>query len=301
MKHVFVVNPVAGTTDKTEEIIQKVRSLLKEDEYEIHITTSEDDAENFVREYLKNFNEKVRFYACGGDGTLNGVINGAALHENSEVTCYPIGSGNDFLRYFGHPIKFLNLENLIYGNIVKSDLIKFNDKYCINVLNVGFDGGVAYRQKRIKRWPLVSGGMAYNISLFISVLGRLNHKVKLSVDGDLIYEGKSALAAMANGVCYGGGYYCAPKAKINDGLIDICLIKKVNLIKFASLVKSYKNGTYLENEKAKDIIFYLKGKHVELELEKKLYCSNDGEITKVDKVVLDIFPNAISFVVTRDL
>lgn len=300
MKHIFIINPVAGVANKVKETVAKIKDVLKPEDFEIHETTDSEDAERFVRDYKETENDVTRFYACGGDGTLNGVINGAVGKMNTEVTCYPIGSGNDFLKYFGDSKKFLNLEKLINGDIVESDLIKYNNKYCMNVLNVGFDGGVAYRQKKIKRLPLVSGSMAYNISVVISVLGRMNNKIKLSVDGKDIYQGKSVLVAMANGICYGGGYYCAPKAKINDGLIDICLIKKADLFQFASLVKVYKNGTFLESKKAEKIVTYLQGKHVELEMERELYCSNDGEITKVKKVVLDIVPKAIKFVIPKE-
>ena len=299
MKHIFIINPCAGIASRVKETIGKIKRILKKDEYEIHETTCESDAEKFVREY--NNNGKVRFYACGGDGTLNEVVNGAINKPNTEVTCYPIGSGNDFLKYFGHPIKFLDLEKLVHGTSVKCDLLKCNDKYSINVFNMGFDGGVAHRQKKIKKWPFVSGKMAYNISVGVSLFTKINHKIKLFIDEKLVYEGKSALLAMANAICYGGGYYCAPRAKINDGLIDVCLVKKVNLIQFAKLVKSYKKGTHLENPKAKPFIDYYNAKHIEVMSEKKLYCSRDGEIFKTNKVVVDIIPNAIDFIVPSEV
>lgn len=298
MKHIFIVNPVAGVRNRTNEVIEKVKSLLKEEEYIIHQTTNELDATIFVREYLKqNPNITARFYACGGDGTLNNVVNGAVGYENAEIACYPMGSGNDFLRYFGDYKKFLNLENLIKGHTVKCDAIQYKDKYCINIFNIGFDGGVVVSQRKIKRFPLISGSVAYVLGVLVNVFKKFNYKVKLTVDDKVIYEGKSALCAMANGICYGGGFYCAPNADINDGLIDVCLIKKVTIFQFASFLGAYKKGTYITNKKALKYFETVKGKHVELEIEKPLYYAIDGELGKENKVVLDIVPNAINFVI----
>ena len=300
MKHIFIVNPVAGVRNRTEEIIEKVKKVLKEDEYIIHQTTDENDAARYVRNYLEeNKEEQVRFYACGGDGTLNNVVNGAVGYKNAEVTCYPMGSGNDFLRYFGDLNDFISLEDLVNGDIINCDVIKYNDKYCINIFNIGFDGAVVVSQRKIKKFPLISGQFAYFLGVVANVFKRLNYKVKLTVDGKIIYEGKSALCAMANGKCYGGGFYCAPSADINDGLIDVCLIKKVSIFQFASFLGDYKKGTYITNPKARKYFEVCQGKHVELEIEKPLYYANDGETGKDDKVVLNIVNNAIKFVIPR--
>lgn len=299
MKHVFIINSVAGVSDRTKEVTEKVKALLSEDEYIIFQTKKEGNAENFIEQLLKEKPDNYRFYACGGDGTLNAVVNSTYGYD-VEVTNYPIGSGNDYLKYFGDKEKFKDLEKLINGKVIQSDILRFNDQYCVNIFNVGFDAKVVSFQRNIKRIPLVSGTLAYNISVALCALGRLSHKFKLSVDGDLLYEGNAILAAMANSICYGGGFYCAPIAKIDDGLIDVCLIKKLGLLKFAKLIKYYKNGSFLENEEVMKYVIYKQCKHVELELDKPLYYANDGEIAKTNKVVIDIIPKAIKFVVPAE-
>ena len=296
MKHVFIINSVAGVSDRTKEVTDKVKALLPEEDYIIFQTKREGNAENFIEQLLKEKPGKYRFYACGGDGTLNAVVN-ATYGYDVEVTNYPIGSGNDYLKYFGDKEKFKDLEKLINGKVIESDILKFNDKYCVNIFNVGFDAKVVSFQRNIKRLPLISGTLAYNISVALCALGRLSHKFKLTVDGETLYDGKAILAAMANSICYGGGFYCAPVAKIDDGLIDVCLIKKLGLLKFAKLIKYYKNGTFLENEEVMKYVIYKQCKHVELELSKPLYYANDGEIAKTTKVVIDIIPKAIKFIV----
>ena len=101
MKHIFVINPASGVKNRTQDIIDLVKQELKENEYLIYETKGTNDATLFVKKYISEHpNEELRFYACGGDGTLNEVVNGAIGHENVEVTNYPIGSANDFLKYF---------------------------------------------------------------------------------------------------------------------------------------------------------------------------------------------------------
>ena len=296
MKHVFIVNSVAGVSDKTEEVSNKVKSLLREEEYIIFQTKKQGDAENFIEQLLKNTDERYRFYACGGDGTLNIVVN-ATYGYDVEVTNYPIGSGNDYLKYFGDKEKFKDLEKLINGKVIKSDILRFNDQYCVNIFNVGFDAKVVTFQRNIKRLPFISGSLAYTIGVALCALGRLSNKFKLKADGEIIYDDKAILAAMANSKCYGGGFYCAPIAEINDGLIDVCLIKKMSLFKFAKLIKYYKDGTFLENEEVMKYVVYKKCKSVELDLAKPLHYSNDGEIAKTNKVFIDIVPLALNFVI----
>lgn len=297
MKHVFIVNPAAGASNHAKEMIAKIQSIIKEEDYVIYETKAINDAKYYIKDYLQRNSGDVRFYACGGDGTLNEVVEGVYGYKNAEITCYPMGSGNDFLRLFGDINYFEKLEDLIHGKVVECDLLKVNNECCINIFNVGFDGAVVIRQRKLKRLPLVSGPLAYKLSVAIGALGPLNNKMKVTVDGEAVYEGKGVLAALANGICYGGGFYCAPKAKVNDGLVDLCLIKKTNILTFAKLVKSYKNGTFLEDPRAKDLVIYMKGKHFEMEFAKELCYSKDGETGKTRKIVLDILEKAIKFVI----
>jgi len=138
----FIVNPVAGGGRDKEKLIEEIRAACEKhgDEYEIHLTSGVTDAENFVRrECERNPERKTRFYACGGDGTLNEIVNGAVGFENAEIAAVPAGTGNDFIKSFSDHDAFMNIEAQLCGTTEKFDLIKFNGKYCLNVLNIGFD------------------------------------------------------------------------------------------------------------------------------------------------------------------
>lgn len=299
MKHIFVINPASGVKNRTQDIIDLVKQELKENEYLIYETKGTNDATLFVKKYISEHpNEELRFYACGGDGTLNEVVNGAIGHENVEVTNYPIGSANDFLKYFDDR-DFTNLHNLINGEVVKSDAIKYEDRYIINVFNIGYDAKVVELQRKFKRWPLVSGGFAYKLGVFFALLGKRCHHMKVTIDDEVFYDGKVTMVACANSVCYGGSYHCAPLAKIDDNILDVCVVKKVSIPTFAKLAKIYQRGEHLENEKAKKCISYKQGKKVLIEVDAETSYSIDGELGKSNNVLLEIVNSAINFVIPQ--
>ena len=102
MKHLFIVNPVAGGKDRTPEVAAQAEAVLGAAglDCEIYVTKAPMDAVDKIREEAKTCDD-LRVFACGGDGTLNECVNGAALLPNVSVTCYPGGTGNDFIKAFG--------------------------------------------------------------------------------------------------------------------------------------------------------------------------------------------------------
>ena len=116
MKHIIIINPKAGVNNEPAKIKENVEKNFVGLEYEIYFTKGPKDATNFVRNYLSNNNDEVRFYSCGGDGTLNEIANGMIGFDNAQLACYPIGSGNDFIKYFGKVESFLDFQALINGD-----------------------------------------------------------------------------------------------------------------------------------------------------------------------------------------
>jgi len=298
MKYIFVINPAAGKKNSTAEITEAIQKNLHKDEYLIYVTKEPKDAWHFVCKYAGNHrDEELRFYACGGDGTLNEVANGAIGFPNVAVGCYPTGSGNDFIKYFGTKKDFLNIKRLINGQIETVDMLKFGDRYVLNILNAGFDADVAMRMIKYKRLPLVSGKGAYNLGVIVSLLTRMTHYFKITLDGNLVFEGEGLLCAVANGICYGGGYYCAPDAVVDDGLLDFCFVRRLSRPKFISLIKYYKKGTHLKNPKVAPHIIYQKGKEVLIESTNPLNYAIDGEMGEADKIAISTVSKALKFIV----
>ena len=119
-----------------------------------------------------------RFYACGGDGTMNEVANGAYGQQNVEIAMVPAGTGNDFPRNFTNYKYFEDIERQILGSAKWVDLIRYEAapadeltglivRYGINMFNIGLDCNVADKVIDIKKYPFIPGPLAYGLGVTI--------------------------------------------------------------------------------------------------------------------------------------
>ncbi len=302
MKHIFVVNPNAGKKDRFSDICELLKKYDGKIDYEVYKTTCKGDGREFVKSYLSSHpkDEIYRFYAIGGDGSLHDVVNGAYMYENAEVACFPSGSGNDFIKSFKDHPGFRDIDKLINGKVKKVDLLKANNKVSINIFNYGFDGEVTFKMHKIKRWPLMSGKGAYNLAAISSLLFNMSTPMKVTLDDEVVFDDKGLLIAVANGHTYGGGYKCAPLSLVDDGLIDVCLIKKVSRFSAPGLMGVYKKGEHLESKKLKGKVIYKKCKHVVIESPQPVAYAIDGEVFREAKIDITILPLALNFVLPEN-
>ena len=146
MKHIFIINPAAGKKDSRQRVYTMAEALKKNHNLDVEckLTKSRGHATALTRAFAET-GDYVRFYACGGDGTVNEIANGIAGFPNAAMTCIPIGSGNDFLKNFGKDAEplFLDAENLWNGDVTPLDLIDCNGKYCLTIACTGIDARIA--------------------------------------------------------------------------------------------------------------------------------------------------------------
>ncbi len=298
MKHIFILNPIAGSGKAEKKILPSIISAAREEdvEYEIHRTINVGDAENYVRKRCEHFDgDKLRFYAVGGDGTLNEVANGAFGEANVEIAFIPSGTGNDFARVFTNRHYFLDINRQIKGYPKAIDLIQYGNRVVVNMVNIGLDCSVVKEMNKVKnRFPL-DGPLAYLVG--VGVVFATNHgfPLKVVLEDGRIYEKEFTLVAIGNGAYCGGGFKGVPRAEINDGLLDVSLIEKVNRRTFASLIGKYRKGHHLSSPIAKKIITYVKGKSITIESPDGMDICVDGEVYRYDKITLSIAPSAIEF------
>ena len=296
MKHCFLINPAAGKGQHLEElsklIVQAATHLGLD--YELYETRGKGDATEYVRGICQHTAETVRFYACGGDGTLQETVVGALDFPNAEVTVIPCGSGNDFVRSFPFPDDFYNLEQQIQGASFPCDVLRVNDRYAVNLCNVGFDADIAYHMNKFKKLPFIGGSAAYNISLGFNLLKKLGKHLKLQLDGAEPFEANCLLAAAANGRFYGGGYEAAPLALLNDGILDLCRVDKISRLRIAGFVRFYKHGEHLQTPGLKKVVHYDKCKCVRIQSKRPLRFVLDGEAYTSADVTIRVLPGAFS-------
>lgn len=299
MNHVFVLNPFAGKVSGEEELRRKVGALSLPN-VTVYVTKSRRDAtvfaENWCREHA---GEETRFYACGGDGTLNEVVNGTVGFSGVSVYPYPCGSGNDFIKYYGTADAFLSLseENVT----VPVDLMKVGDRYAVNVINAGFDAEACRTMIEVKKKKLIGGKNAYTTGVAKALLTAMKNKCTVTVDGEPINDGTMLLCSVANGQYYGGAYRCAPRSDNADGLLDVCFVKPVSRLTFLRLVKSYAAGEHLDDPRFSKFIVYRRGKHIEITGEKPFACCLDGEVFDGTRFVIDAVESGVQIAVPAAL
>ena len=297
MKHIFVVNPAAGKESAAEFIKNEIAKYPAYD-CEVYETHESHDATTFIREYCKAHSEPVRFYACGGDGTINEVAQGVFGFPHASMSCYPCGSGNDFVKYYGGREVFLNMEALLSAEATPVDIMRVNDQIAINVTNFGFDNTAARIMSKVKKMPIIGGKMSYYTGVLVAIITTMKTKCKVIVDGELLNpSGVMLLGTVACGKYYGGAFCCAPKSDNTDGLLDVGMACPISRLKLVSLVKSYAKGKHLEDPRFKKVFTYRRGTKVELEAEKGFAVTIDGEIVEGNHFSIEIIPGGISFAV----
>lgn len=285
MRHLFVINPVAGKYDRSVEIIQKIKARMESAgfEYECAVTKAPMDAAQIVHRAART-GEELRVYACGGDGTLNEAVNGAAGFKNAAVTHLPIGSGNDFIKMFGDDARrFSDLDELLDCESSELDLIDSNGRLCLNICSAGLDARIGTDINRFKRLAFVSGGGAYLLSTLYHVIKGVHQEFLVSIDGRR-FDGRFTMIVAANGRFYGGGFHAVPDAEPDDGKIDFILVKAVSRLQVAGMINDYKAGKYA---KYPEIFTHVMGADMELEHPAADMSINiDGELIRTRKLSL---------------
>lgn len=298
MKHIFIINPIAGKKDSTQIISKKLKRYKDIIDYDIYVTKTRHDATHFIRQWCNNNpTNRVRFYACGGDGTINEVVNGIMGFGNAEMTCYPSGSGNDFIKYYSSKANFLDIKALINGKINEVDVIKINDLYSINVCNVGMEATAAKNMIEIKRKPIIGGSkISYIVGAIKAFIKARRNHTNIIVDNVEMNNETFLTCNFSNGRYVGGGFMCGPKSLNDDGLMDISIIKDIPLPKLIFMIFSYIKGTYLDKENIQPYVKYTTGKSAEIFAEHDFDVAVDGEIIRGKHFNIEIINKAIKFI-----
>ena len=246
MKHLFIINPAAGSHDRTGEYAPMIRHAcnIRDLDFEIAISRGPGDCTKLARKAAET-GEEVRIYACGGDGTLNEVVAGAAGFSNAAVTVFSSGSGNDFVKLFDDPKAFFELERLLDAEETWFDMIDCNGNLAINICSVGLDARIAADVSRYKRLPMLHGLRAYLASTAVNVFRGISEHYRVEINGEVL-DGRYTFVCVCNGRYYGGGFNPIPEADPTDGILDVLLVDHVPLAQVPFAIGKYKDGRYKE-------------------------------------------------------
>ena len=298
MTHLFIINPAAGSRNRTEDYRNKIKAICEARglQYKIQISQAPGDCRRLARAAAETGKE-FRIYACGGDGTLNEVADGAAGFDNVSVTVFSGGSGNDFVKLFDDPKAFFHLERLLDCEEATFDLIRCNDFRALNICSIGLDARIAKDVSNYKRLPLLHGFRAYAASTVVNLCKGIAERYVVEIDGETI-EGEFTFVCACNGRFYGGGFNPVPEADPTDGLLDVLLVDKVKLLEVPGLIGKYKNGQY---QQLGSLVRHYKTNALKITCPREVPVNVDGEAIYAQTVEFAIAEEKLRFFYPRGL
>jgi len=311
MKYAFIMNPVSGNGKKIIQFEENLNKKAKELGIEIkkYRTTEIGGAEKLaytIAEEAAESSEKLRIYACGGDGTVSEVVNGIAGFGNVAMGIIPVGSGNDFARNFASNKDFLDVNKLFEEKEKKIDLLKYtymeNGKpvshYCANGINIGFDGNTAILAHHLQEYPIIAGSFSYLLSVIANVYKMLGQNLRVIADGKMIHRGKLLMCTVSNGKFCGGGIQSCPRALMDDRKAEVLVIKNITRRKFFQIFPKFYAGRFFETKNADRISQYAQAESVTVEpLRKTMQFVVDGEIITTGTLNIKTEHDAITILV----
>lgn len=317
MKYAFLVNPASGQGKHDSGIVSEIEDLIKgcpNKDIRLYYTRGEKDAtylSGLLAEDAAMNGEEIVVFACGGDGTVQEVVNGIYDHDNAILGVVPVGSGNDFVRELGkkgeNSSRYLNLPEQLDGFVTKVDLIRISwiengeerSQLIANGINIGFDGNTAILAHNLKKLPLVSGTGSYLLAVAVNLAGKKGQKLRITADGKNFHTGKLLLVTAANGGFCGGGVQSCPNADMADGLIELLAIKDLPRRRFVALFPKYKKGRLFSIKGVEDLAAYTQAKNILIEpmLGPKMKFVGDGEVFETGALRVEVVPKAIRVMV----
>lgn len=292
MHYLIIANEHSGT-DKGRKVLAETEAYLSDKQVSFttwktaHTGHATNLAAQGVAQGYRNF------FVIGGDGTFNEVINGLDFSEGAEpvtLALIPAGSGNDFVR--NTAMKGSTREILDYIFATEPTLVDcctVNNGRFLNVCGFGLDVELALRQKKIKKF--IKGSMSYYLATLITICNLRFQKVRYRIDDNAEIEDDIFLFAVGNGRSYGGGFPVTPKAELQDGLLDVCVVSKLPFYKVPFILLKLMKGKHIEWT---EYVRYYKCKQVVMDsANHNLPLNIDGELVQHAPMECTILPRCV--------
>ena len=222
----FIYNPIAGG-GRAEQARRIIAPLLKDVPHAFHATSGKGEASAIARRLTAEASGDVDIIAMGGDGTLHEVLNGLEDPARVRLGLIPCGSGNDFAAAAGIPMDpAAVLEIILKGEARFTDYMECSGVRGINAIGTGIDVDILRRYAKMK---VLKGSAAYLASLLLTVVSYKPKRFS-EVVGDVPEPHEALIACAANGQSFGGGIPIAPRAALDDGLMDVVIIDGIKKI-----------------------------------------------------------------------
>ena len=185
------------------------------------------------------------------------------------------------------------------------DLLQTSLGIGIDICAAGLDAQVAYGIPKFRRLPGCGGTAAYTLSILQAMLSRFGHKLRVAINGKE-HTGTYMMAAICNGGYYGGGYQAAPYAAMDDGLLDIVLVKPISRIQVAGILAKYKAGRHMQDADTivpefRSFMTFYRARSVEMQVldNRPIIATIDGECAPVMELKAEVLPSALNVLLPR--
>lgn len=217
MLHIFIINPFAGKKTFADDL----RTRLSEIDglnYFVFNTRYAGYETELVKKILRIFEgERLRFYCCGGSGTMRNMLNGFDDLSKVEIAFFPCGLTNDFLKMFGESeARFHQIEELICGDVINIDYIKTNHGISLNTLSTGLDSNCLRKMEDFRILRFVGNDVPYSLATVYSIFVSKTEEYEILLNGEKL-DGKFAEIFIGNGCIFGGCLYFADHTCVDDG------------------------------------------------------------------------------------
>jgi len=291
-KWVFIVNPVAGSGAARSQMPALERMIARHNiDAEIVFTRYKGHAAELSSEYLeKGFRNII---GVGGDGTINEISRPLMNKPGITAGLIPAGTGNDFIQITGFPDRFSETHwEIFFGkNIIPMDAGSVNGMIFLNGMGLGFDAQVA-SENYDSQGNVKEGGKNRYIWHIIKTLLFFREKRMMALTENGNTETDCFINTIAVGRRFAGGFLLTPKAIANDGLLDVCSIKRLSLLERFYILLKVPKGTHVNDKR----INYYQTPSVSLEFQEAVPFHVDGELFFHKKFDVTINPEALNII-----
>lgn len=282
----LIVNPISGKRSYPQ-VLPVIETELKKAgwKFEIEIPDSENGTVNASKESLKRGFDTV--VACGGDGTVHDVLTGMDI-ENQSLGIIPLGSGNDLYRMLKIKKDIgIAIENLVNGENWKIDVGLVNNLRFLNTAGIGIDSETLLVRRDTE------GFVKRNyVLLFLKTMGKLQPvSIKITADGQVI-DDTFMWAIVCNNNYIGGGMQIAPNAILDDGLLDLILIRKMSKPQMLWNIPNIFSGKFVTHPKVSE----MKVSSVRFETDTPKELGIDGDLRASTPVDFKVIPRVLSMI-----
>jgi YegS/Rv2252/BmrU family lipid kinase len=238
--------------------------------------------------------------SVGGDGTLHDVAQGIMRRPREErpmLSMIPIGSGNDFARTVSMPLNPQRaLETISEGRRAAIDIGRCNDIFFLETLSFGVDAAIALKTIEMRKALSNRGSFLYARAAISAILTDLRpHRFRIAADDRQVTDGELLICAVQNGPTYGEGFRIAPKARINDSLLNACLVTNTSKLYALYALALISRGKH----ERLAITQTLTARRLTVDLEQEIPTQCDGEPLSGTHFEIELLPAALDILLPR--